>query len=83
MTKQEFVDQVADRAGLSKKDAGGAVDAFLETLEDAHRTAHELQDVIGARLDGADVLIHLEPQDRVRPGEELRRAAAAAAPDRD
>ena len=35
MTKQEFVDQVADRAGLSKKDAAGAVDAFLETVEDA------------------------------------------------
>jgi cation diffusion facilitator family transporter len=46
------------------------------SLEDAHRTAHELQDVIGARLGGADVLIHLEPQDRVRPGEELRRATA-------
>jgi cation diffusion facilitator family transporter len=53
------------------------------SLEDAHRTAHELQDVIGARLDGADVLIHLEPQDRVRPGEELHRAAAATAHDRD
>jgi cation diffusion facilitator family transporter len=44
------------------------------SLEDAHRTAHELQDVIGARLGGADVLIHLEPEDRVRPGEDLRRA---------
>ncbi|HSC03430.1 MAG TPA: cation diffusion facilitator family transporter [Solirubrobacteraceae bacterium] len=55
------------------------------SLEDAHRTAHELQDVIGARLGGADVLIHLEPQDRVRPGEELDRAtaASAAASDRD
>ena len=35
MTKQEFVDQVSDRAGLSKKDAAGAVDAFLDTVEDA------------------------------------------------
>jgi DNA-binding protein HU-beta len=35
VTKQEFVDQVADRAGLSKKDAAGAVDAFLDTVEDA------------------------------------------------
>ncbi|HKO28192.1 MAG TPA: cation diffusion facilitator family transporter [Solirubrobacteraceae bacterium] len=51
------------------------------SLEDAHRTAHELQDVIGARLGGADVLIHLEPQDRVRPGEELSRAAAAGVRD--
>ena len=35
MTKSEFVDQVADRAGLSKKDAGDAVDAMLETIEGA------------------------------------------------
>jgi DNA-binding protein HU-beta len=35
VTKQEFVDQVADRAGLSKKDAAEAVDAFLNTVEDA------------------------------------------------
>jgi cation diffusion facilitator family transporter len=41
------------------------------SLEDAHRTAHELQDVIAGRLDGADVLIHLEPEDRVRPSELL------------
>jgi cation diffusion facilitator family transporter len=42
------------------------------TLEDAHRTAHSLQDAIRARLGDADVLIHLEPEDRVRPGEEVR-----------
>ena len=42
------------------------------TLEEAHRTAHELQDAIRASLGGADVLIHLEPEDRVRPGEVLR-----------
>jgi len=41
------------------------------SLQAAHRTAHELQDVIGHRLAGADVLIHLEPEDRVRPGEVL------------
>ena len=41
------------------------------SLEGAHRTAHELQDEIAAELRGADVLIHLEPEDRVRPGEEL------------
>ncbi len=35
MTKAEFIDQVADRAGLSKKDASEAVDAVLETIEDA------------------------------------------------
>jgi cation diffusion facilitator family transporter len=41
------------------------------SLEDAHRTAHELQDRIASRLRHADVLIHLEPEDRVRPGEVL------------
>jgi DNA-binding protein HU-beta len=35
VTKAEFIDQVADRAGLSKKDASEAVDAVLETIEDA------------------------------------------------
>jgi cation diffusion facilitator family transporter len=45
------------------------------SLEDAHRTAHRLQDLIAARLQGADVLIQLEPEDRVRPGEEVQRAA--------
>jgi cation diffusion facilitator family transporter len=41
------------------------------SLEDAHRTAHELQDAIREQLGSADVLIHLEPEDRVRPGEEI------------
>jgi cation diffusion facilitator family transporter len=41
------------------------------TLEAAHATAHQLQDAIRQRLDGADVLIHLEPADRVVPGTEI------------
>lgn len=41
------------------------------TLEAAHATSHELQDAIRSRLSGADVLIHLEPEDRVRPGTEI------------
>ncbi len=41
------------------------------TLERAHETAHAIQDAIAARLHGADVLIHLEPEDRVRPGTEI------------
>ncbi|HWE32853.1 MAG TPA: cation diffusion facilitator family transporter [Solirubrobacteraceae bacterium] len=53
------------------------------SLEDAHRTAHELQDLIAERLGAADVLIHLEPADRVRPGEVLAPAhhGGGAAPD--
>ena len=35
MTKSEFVDQVASRASLDKKQAGDAVDAVLETIQEA------------------------------------------------
>jgi cation diffusion facilitator family transporter len=41
------------------------------TLEDAHRTAHALQDAIGEKVPNADILIHLEPEDRVVPGTEI------------
>jgi DNA-binding protein HU-beta len=32
VTKQEFVDRVAAQSGLSKSDAGKAVDAFLDAV---------------------------------------------------
>jgi cation diffusion facilitator family transporter len=54
------------------------------SLEDAHGTAHALQDEIERRLPGGtDVLIHLEPADKVRPGrgdrdQRQRRLIAAA-----
>ena len=35
MTKSEFVDQVAARTGLARKDASKAVDAALETIQEA------------------------------------------------
>ena len=34
MTKQEFVDRVAAKSGLSKRDAATAVDAFLDAVTD-------------------------------------------------
>ena len=34
MTKSEFVDQVANRTNLGKKEAAEAVDAVLDTIED-------------------------------------------------
>ena len=51
------------------------------SLESAHYTAHQLQDTIAGRLKGSDVLIHLEPEDRVRPGEVLDRPAAESGGD--
>jgi cation diffusion facilitator family transporter len=48
------------------------------SLEDAHGTAHALQDEIERRLPGGtDVLIHLEPADKVRPGEEIATSVSA------
>ena len=34
MTKQEFVDQVANSSGLGKSEAGKAVDAVLDTIQE-------------------------------------------------
>jgi DNA-binding protein HU-beta len=42
VTKSEFVDQVADRAGLSRKDAANAVDAVLDTIENTLSRGSEI-----------------------------------------
>ena len=42
VTKSELVEQVANRAALSKQDAGRAVDAVLATIEDALRRGSEV-----------------------------------------
>jgi DNA-binding protein HU-beta len=41
-TKAEFVDQVAAKSGLSKKDAGAAVDAVISSIEDSLRSGDEV-----------------------------------------
>jgi DNA-binding protein HU-beta len=42
VTKSELVDQVADRAELTKQDANRAVDAVLATVEDALRRGSDV-----------------------------------------
>jgi DNA-binding protein HU-beta len=42
MTKSEFVDKVAGQSGLSKKDAGAAVDAVLASIEDTLKSGGEV-----------------------------------------
>ena len=42
MTKSELIDQVADRAALTKQDAARAVDAVLATVEDALRRGSDV-----------------------------------------
>lgn len=43
------------------------------TLEEAHAVAHELTNAIREQLPGADILVHVEPEDRVDPATELVR----------
>jgi DNA-binding protein HU-beta len=42
VNKSEFVDQVASRSGLSRKDAGEAVDAALQTIQEALERGSEV-----------------------------------------
>ena len=42
MTKNEFVDKVAEQTGFSKKDAGAAVDAVLNSIETALGSGEEV-----------------------------------------
>ena len=42
MTKAEFIDSVASKAGLSKKDAGAAVDSVLRSIESALGSGEEV-----------------------------------------
>lgn len=50
------------------------------TLEAAHATAHELTGAIRDRLTGADILVHVEPRDRVEPGTEIEPPPPAPSP---
>ena len=42
MTKQEFVDLVAAKSGLSKREAGSAVDAMLNSITDALKRGNDV-----------------------------------------
>jgi DNA-binding protein HU-beta len=42
VTKTEFIDEIAERAGLTKKDASSAVDAVLEAIESALRRGSDV-----------------------------------------
>ena len=42
MTKADFIDKVADRSGLSKRDASSAVDAFLDSITDCLKSGESV-----------------------------------------
>ena len=43
MTKSDFVDKLAAKAGMSKKDAAGVVDAFVEVVTDSLKKGEDVQ----------------------------------------
>ena len=42
MTKQEFVERVASKSGLSRRDAASAVDAMLESITEALKSRQDV-----------------------------------------
>ena len=42
MTKQEFVEKVASKSGLSKREAQTAVDAMLDSITDALKSGNDV-----------------------------------------
>ena len=42
MTKQEFVDKIASKTELSRRDAAKAVDAFLETVTESLKGGNDI-----------------------------------------
>ena len=43
MPKAEFVDKLAAKSGLTKKDAAGVVDAFVEVITDSLKKGEDVQ----------------------------------------
>jgi DNA-binding protein HU-beta len=43
VTKAEFVDRLAAKSGLTKKDAASVVDAFVEVVTDALKKGEDVQ----------------------------------------
>ncbi len=89
MTKQDFVDRVSQKSGLSKRDAGKAVDAVLESITDALKsgdavtftgfgkfsTAHRAErQGVNPRNPGQKVTIPAATVPRFSPGSSLKSA---------
>ncbi len=89
MTKQDFVDRVSQKSGLSKRDAGKAVDAVLDSITDALKsgdavtftgfgkfsTAHRAErQGVNPRNPGQKVTIPAATVPRFSPGSSLKSA---------
>jgi DNA-binding protein HU-beta len=75
VTKQEFVDAVASRSNLSRRDAGAAVDAFLETVTDALKSRDTITFTGFGKFSTADRAAREGVNPR-NPGQKVQIAAA-------
>jgi len=54
LTKQEFIKAVAQRSGLTDRDAGKAVDAFMETVTETLKTGDSINFTGFGKFSAAD-----------------------------
>ena len=54
MTKQEFIKAVAQRSGLTDRDAGKAVDAFMETVTETLKSRDSINFTGFGKFSAAD-----------------------------
>ena len=75
MTKQEFVDKVASRSGLNRRDAAKAVDAVLDSITDALRRREPVSFTGFGKFSTQDRAARMGVNPR-RPGEKVHIPAA-------
>ncbi len=75
MTKQEFADAVASKSNLSRRDAGAAVEAFLDTVTDTLKSGDTITFTGFGKFSTADRAAREGVNPR-SPGEKVQIAAA-------
>ena len=89
MTKQDFVDAVSSRTGMSRRDAGTAVDAVLDCITDAlqrgdsvsftgfgkfHTTRRAAREAVNPRNPSQKVYIAAATVPKFSAGSQLKKA---------
>jgi DNA-binding protein HU-beta len=75
VTKQEFVDQVAQKSGLSRRDAAKAVDAFIDSVTDTLKSGDSVSFTGFGKFSTSQRAARMGVNPR-RPGEKVHIPAA-------
>jgi len=70
VTKQDFIDRIASKSDLSKRDAGKAVDAFLDTVTESLRRGDSITFTGFGKFSTADRAARMGVNPR-NPGEKV------------